>query len=231
MSAPVTWRGATRWPSGTVSADLKVALDGYLGWEGLSSQTIGAVEIALWDILGKTLGAPVHQLLGGRAYPIPLYGTGTTMFEQSHDWHAHYFDQCVALGFKGIKVRLGRAVDEDVELVELVREHVGPDLLIGVDSYWFHDVDSAIELATRIAPYRIHFFEEPIPQYQIEGLERLQHSSPSASPWGSGCTPPGRSPNWPAGTLLGSSNRMPRSTAGSCPAWRSPTSPPVHRSR
>ena len=39
-------------------ADLKVALDGYLGWEGLSSQTIGAIEIALWDILGKTLGAP-----------------------------------------------------------------------------------------------------------------------------------------------------------------------------
>ena len=101
--------------------DLKVALDGYLGWEGLSSQTIGAIEIALWDILGKTLGAPIHQLLGGRAYPIPLYGTGTTMFEQSHDWHAHYFDQCVGLGFKGVKVRLGRAVDEDVELVRLVR--------------------------------------------------------------------------------------------------------------
>ena len=82
-------------------ADLKVALDGYLGWEGLSSQTIGAIEIALWDILGKTLGAPVHQLLGGRAYPIPLYGTGTTMFEQSHDWHAHYFDQCVSPRLQG----------------------------------------------------------------------------------------------------------------------------------
>ena len=52
-------------------ADLQVALDGYLGWEGLTSQTIGAVEIALWDILGKTLNAPVHQLLGGSAYPIP----------------------------------------------------------------------------------------------------------------------------------------------------------------
>jgi L-alanine-DL-glutamate epimerase-like enolase superfamily enzyme len=59
-----------------------------------------------------------------------------------------------------------------------VRRHVGQDLLIGVDSYWFHDVDSAIELVNRIAPFRIHFFEEPIPQYQIEGLERLQHSSP-----------------------------------------------------
>ena len=159
-------------------ADLQVALDGYLGWEGLSSQTIGAVEIALWDILGKTLGAPVHQLLGGSAYPIPLYGTGTTMFEESAQWHAHYFDQCMDLGFKGVKVRLGRTIDGDEEAVATVREHIGAGKLMGVDSYWFHDPDSAIELCRRIAPYSIHFFEEPVPQYQIEGLERLQHNSP-----------------------------------------------------
>ncbi len=158
-------------------ADLKVALDGYLGWEGLTSQTIGAVEIALWDLLGKSLDAPVHQLLGGRAYPIPLYGTGTTMFEESAQWHAHYFDQCVDLGYKGVKVRLGRTVDADTEVVATVRDHVGPDLLMGVDSYWFHDPDSAIELTERIKQYRIHFFEEPIPQYQIEGLQRLQRNS------------------------------------------------------
>ena len=160
------------------TADLRVALDGYLGWEGLSSQTVGAVEIALWDILGKTLGAPVHQLLGGSAYPIPLYGTGTTMFDQSPQWHARYFDQCLELGFKGVKVRLGRALADDAEVVAAVRDHVGPDVLMGVDSYWFHDPDSAIELARLIAGYGIHFFEEPVPQHQIEGLERLQRSSP-----------------------------------------------------
>ena len=54
-------------------AELGVVLDGYLGPEGATSQTIGAIEIALWDIVGKHLGAPVHRLLGGAAYPIPLY--------------------------------------------------------------------------------------------------------------------------------------------------------------
>lgn len=157
--------------------DLKVALDGYLGWEGLTSQSIGSVEIALFDILGKSVGAPIHKLLGGSSYPIPLYGTGTTMFEQTHDWHAHYYDQCIDLGFKGVKVRLGRELDDDVELVKVVRDHIGPDRLLAVDSYWFHDVDSAIELSRRIAQYDVHFFEEPIPQHQIEGLERLQKSS------------------------------------------------------
>lgn len=159
-------------------ADLKVVLDGYLGWEGLSSQTIGAIEVALWDIVGKQLGAPVHQLLGGSPYPIPLYGTGTTMFEKTADWHAHYFDTCVALGFKGVKVRLGRELDDDVDVVRTVRDHIGPDLHIGVDSYWFHDVDTAIELSRRLAPIGIHFFEEPVPQYKIESLERLQHNTP-----------------------------------------------------
>lgn len=158
-------------------SDLKVALDGYLGWEGLTSQTIGAIEIALLDILGKSVDAPIHQLLGGSAYPIPLYGTGTTMFEKSHDWHAHYFDHCLELGFKGVKVRLGRELNDDVELVRTVRDHIGPDGLLAIDSYWFHDVDTAIELTRRIEQYNIHFFEEPIPQYQIEGLERLQKSS------------------------------------------------------
>lgn len=159
-------------------ADLRVALDGYLGWEGVTSQTIAAIETALWDILGKTLDAPVHQLLGGSAYPIPLYGTGTTMFEMSHDWHAHYYDQCVDLGFKGVKLRLGRALADDVEMVRVVREHLGPEMLMGIDSYWFHDPDTALELTKRIAQYDIHFFEEPIPQYQIEGLVRLQANSP-----------------------------------------------------
>ena len=159
-------------------ADLKVALDGYLGWEGLTSQTIGAVEMALWDVLGKSLNVPVHRLLGGSAYPIPLYGTGTTMFEESAQWHAHYFDECIDLGFKGVKVRLGRAVEADAEVVATVRQHIGPEMLMGVDSYWFHDADTALELARRIAEYGIHFFEEPIPQYQLDGLERLQRDSP-----------------------------------------------------
>ena len=64
-------------------ADLRTRMDGYLGWDGLTSQTIAAVELALWDILGRSLDAPVWQLLGGSPDPMPLYGTGTTMFDES----------------------------------------------------------------------------------------------------------------------------------------------------
>ena len=154
------------------------------------------------------------------------------MFEQSAQWHAHYFDQCIDARFKGVKVRLGRSLDDDVEVVRVVREHIGPELLIGVDSYWFHDVDTAIELTRRIAPYRIHFFEEPLPQYQIEGLERLQHSSPDPGRRGGArLLTARRTPSWPAATRPGSSSPTPPWPAGSWRAWRSPTSPPARRSR
>ena len=67
------------------------------------------------------------ELLGGGVDTIPLYGTGTTMFEESPEWHAHYFDQALAVGFRNVKVRLGKHPDDDVELVRVVQEHVGPE--------------------------------------------------------------------------------------------------------
>ena len=90
-------------------AQLHVMLDGYLGWEGLTSQVIAALEIACWDITGQALEPPLHRLLGAANRPLRLYGTGTTMFEETADYHAHYFDEALAHGFGGMKVRLGRS--------------------------------------------------------------------------------------------------------------------------
>ncbi len=159
-------------------AQLHVLLDGYLGWEGLTSQVIGAIEIACWDILGQSLDTPVHQLLGAAARPLRLYGTGTTMFEEDAAYHAHYFDQAIQHGFTGFKVRLGRSVADDVATVAAVREHVGPDALIGVDSYWFHDPRTALEVAEALAPLDIRFFEEPVPQMRVDDLAWLAARSP-----------------------------------------------------
>ena len=153
-------------------------LDGYLGWEGLTSQVIAAIEIACWDIVGQALGLPLHRLLGAANRPLRLYGTGTTMFEETPDYHAHYFDEALEHGFRGFKVRLGRSVADDVATVAAVREHVGPDAMIGVDSYWFHDARTALEVAEALAPLGIGFFEEPVPQMRVDELAWLAARSP-----------------------------------------------------
>lgn len=160
------------------SAEMHVTLDGYLGWEGLTSQAIGAVEIALWDILGKDAGASVAQLLGGGAERIRLFATGTTMFEMSADWHARYFDPALAVGVNAVKVRLGKDPDADLDLIRTVREHIGPGGLLMADAYWGYSPDQALDLARKMEPSDIYFFEEPCPQYMQEGLAWLSARSP-----------------------------------------------------
>src|SRR5918994_7226789 len=53
--------------------EMHVLLDGYLGWDGVSAQVIGAIEIALWDLLGQDAGLPVSALLGGGRAELALY--------------------------------------------------------------------------------------------------------------------------------------------------------------
>lgn len=157
---------------------MHVLLDGYLGWDGVSSQVIGAVEVALWDILGKQTGLPIFKLLGASARPMALYGTGTTMFEAAPEWYAKYFDEALACGIKAVKVRLGTERPPSVARVAGVRDYVGPDVRIMVDAYWGFSPDEALILARELEPYDIFFFEEPSPQYQYSGFQRLCAQSP-----------------------------------------------------
>ncbi|WP_421723477.1 mandelate racemase/muconate lactonizing enzyme family protein [Bauldia sp.] len=158
--------------------EMHVLLDGYLGWDGVTGQVIGAIEIALWDLVGKEAGLPISRLLGATTTSFPLYGTGTTMFGAPPQWYAEYYDDCLARGFAGVKVRLGTDIRESVERVATVREHVGPDILVMVDAYWGYSTDDALALTHKLAPYDVFFFEEPSPQYQLAGFRRLCASSP-----------------------------------------------------
>jgi L-alanine-DL-glutamate epimerase-like enolase superfamily enzyme len=158
--------------------DMHVLLDGYLGWDGVSAQVIGAVEIALWDILGKHARLPISRLLGSAVETLPVYGTGTTMFEATTEWYAQYFDAALGRGFRCVKVRLGTDARAGIARVAAVRERVGPDVRIAVDAYWGYSPDDALDLARRLEAYDVFFFEEPSPQYQMAGLRRLCERSP-----------------------------------------------------
>jgi L-alanine-DL-glutamate epimerase-like enolase superfamily enzyme len=167
---PTDIRGRTK--------QLHVLLDGYLGWEGLTSQVVSAIEMACWDILGQAAELPLHRLLGAANRPLRLYGTGTTMFDEPPGYHAEYFDEAIGQGIGGFKVRLGRTVAADVETVAAVRDHVGADAMIGVDSYWFHDARTALEVAHALVPLGVGFFEEPVPQMRVDELAWLTARSP-----------------------------------------------------
>jgi len=160
--------------------DMKLYVRPWLGSEGVSAQVIGAVEIALWDILGKELGVPIAQLFGARKNKIPLYATGPTYPEMDPEWHSRFFDQPLELGFVGVKTRIasGVSIDADVTQIEAVRKHVGPNARLMADAYWTYSPGSALKLARRVADYDLFWFEEPMPQHMINGFVRLTEKSP-----------------------------------------------------
>ncbi len=144
------------------------------GIEGLVTQAISGVEIALWDVVGKALHQPVCRLLGGFKDRIPVYAStniglrGTPIPDQ-----ARAALDYVAAGYTAIKVRLSGQPRQDEALVRLVRDAVGDDVDLMVDAYQRYTPAAAIKLGRRLERYELRFLEEPVPSYQLEGLARV----------------------------------------------------------
>ena len=160
--------------------DMQRYLYPWLGIDGISSQVIAAVEIALWDIQGRVMDKPIHALLGGKTTnSFPLYWSGPRATPGETDFQK-VFDPALELGFVGVKTRIGYRGDikSDMDQVEAVREHIGPDLKLMVDAYWNYGVESASRLAQFMGDLDVFWFEEPIPQAWINGLAKLRGESP-----------------------------------------------------
>lgn len=139
-----------------------------------------AVEIALYDLLGKAKGLPVSELLGGRVRDrIRLYGSaGMYMTPQKYAEEAHAISE---LGFRAYKMRPGMGPDQDVETVRLMREAVGPDFDLMVDAHtWWRMGDRGYlpatidKIAEQLAEYNIAWLEEPMPPGDHESYRRLK---------------------------------------------------------
>jgi len=139
-----------------------------------------AVEMALYDLVGKEKGLPVSELIGGRVRDrIRLYGSaGMYMAPEAYAKEAKAISD---LGFRAYKMRPGMGPEQDLETVRLMREAVGPDFDLMVDAHtWWRMGDrnyiaSAIDrLAEQFAAYNIAWLEEPLPPDNHEGYLRLK---------------------------------------------------------
>ena len=123
------------------------------------------IDIALWDIKGKALNLPVSSLLGGQhrnkvvPYATGLYFSDSKTLEE--DLVAEAKDY-VNQGFKAIKMKVGLSIKQDVRNVKSVRAAIGPDIQLMVDSNHAYSLREAVELARKIEPYDIGWFEEPV---------------------------------------------------------------------
>lgn len=135
-----------------------------VGRRGMSTQVLSAIDIALWDLMGKILGTSVHRLLGGYTNRIPAYIAGG-YYEEGKGLRelAGEMEENLALNARAVKMKIGGVpIPEDVERVRVVRETVGPDIKVMVDANNAYTAYEAIDMARRIEKYDIFWFEEPV---------------------------------------------------------------------
>jgi len=154
-----------------------------VGRRGVVLHAISAVDIALWDLLGKQLGVPVHDLLGGPMRPsLPAYASWLYATEDL-DALATEAAAWAAQGFCAVKQRLaygpvdGKAgIRRNVELVRTVVDAVGPDVDVMADAYMSWDAGYAIRCIRAIedAGIRLRWLEEPVIPDDVEGLARVR---------------------------------------------------------
>jgi L-rhamnonate dehydratase len=139
------------------------------GRKGLPIMAISAIDIALWDLIGKAKGEPVWRLLGGQTKDgIPIYSTGNDV-EKYH-----------ALGFRRFKLAMPHGpvdgwegMKGNIALVERVREFAGPDAEIMLDCYMAWNVEYTVRMARLLEPYRVRWIEECLPPDDYEGYAEL----------------------------------------------------------
>jgi len=147
-----------------------------IGSSGATMLAIAAVDIALWDVLGKTKGVPLFRLLGGHRDRIPLYGSGINLYYTT-DELVEQMKAFLALGVHGVKMKVGRPdVGEDLERMQAVREVIGPHMRLMVDANQGWSVGEAMGRARAMERFQPFWLEEPILADDHIGYEALARS-------------------------------------------------------
>lgn len=142
------------------------------------SAALSAIDVALWDILGKSVGKPVYQLLGGKLRDkVKVFAnvTGETL-----DARAESAARNAAKGYTSMrtipffagweKEPPTKVLTTAVEIVKRIREAVGYDIDLGLEIHRNLSPDQAIVLANDLMPYRILYFEDPVAPQSIEAV-------------------------------------------------------------
>lgn len=163
---------AARW------GDMQAAVRN-LGQRGISAMAISAVDIALWDLKGRLLDAPLVHLLGGAARAaIPVYGSGGFT---SHDRPTlqRQLGQWAQRGLRFVKMKVGRDPGLDLARVSAAREVIGEDCQLFVDANGALTRKQALWFAERFADFGVRWFEEPVSSDDVEGLRLLRDRAPA----------------------------------------------------
>lgn len=160
----------------------------YRGWGGAEIRALSAIDVALWDLLGKSTGLPVYRLLGGRCWDtIPIYNT---CYDDSYDFNVQPVElakELMELGIAAMKIwpfdsiairNRGQSITKEEikeasEPIRKIREALGDRMQIMVEFHGFWNLPCAVEIARALEPYNVTWLEEMLPQDNMAAYEVL----------------------------------------------------------
>ena len=155
-------------------------------WQGgaVIISAMAAIEMAMWDIKGKDLGVPVYQLLGGKVRNrIPCYANGWFASAKTPEQFAAKAVEALKLGFTALKWDpFGSAwqfINPDefrfaMDCVAAVRDAVKDNALLLIEGHGRFDVPTAVRIGKALEKFDVHWFEEPLPPNDFEGLAEVR---------------------------------------------------------
>ena len=147
------------------------------GMKGAVVGGISAVDIALWDIAGKTLGVPVCKLLGGTFRSrVEAYATGfyRTVGQGEAERLAKEAENHAMSGFKTMKIKVGFGLEDDIAVVRAVRGAVGEGITLMIDANHGYGVNDAIRLGRALEGVGLRWFEEPVAPEDVAGYRTVR---------------------------------------------------------
>jgi L-alanine-DL-glutamate epimerase-like enolase superfamily enzyme len=150
-----------------------------IGYPGVASAAISAVDVALWDLKARMLELPLSALLGAVREKVPVYGSGGFTSYSDREL-ASQLEEWVRAGISRVKMKVGSEPWRDPERVRSARSAIGDGAELFVDANGAYERKQALRLAdTFAAEADVTWFEEPVSSDDLEGLRLLRDRAPA----------------------------------------------------
>lgn len=137
-----------------------------------SVRSIGAVDVALWDLAGKHAKLPIHRLLGSYRDRLPAYASSAVL--ASPQAYAEHVQEFKAAGWQAYKIHPPTRWREDIAICEAVRKAAGDDYTLMLDSTWSYEFEAALRVGRAIEQLSYYWYEDPLADQDIYNYVKLK---------------------------------------------------------
>lgn len=145
---------------------------------GIAMMAVSAIDNALWDLKAKVLNVSLSSLLGKLRDKVLIYGSGgfTSYTEKQLEEQLGRWSE---VGIKHVKIKVGTHPEIESNRLRIARNTIGKEAKLYVDANGAYTIKQALDLADVLTLYNVNWFEEPVPSYNLSGLNFIRENAPS----------------------------------------------------